>query len=74
MIVFTFSVRNIPPHKTPQEHEAFHNNFLGVNYVRESSSHHPSHVNFLGGRAGSTSTKGGKALYLKEMGGGGLLK
>lgn len=39
MIVFTSSVRSNPPHKSPQEHEAFNDNLLGVNYVQESSSH-----------------------------------
>lgn len=56
MIMFTFSVRNIPPHKSPQEYEAFKDNFLGVDYIQESSSHHPRQVNFLcGGSRGQAS-------------------
>lgn len=56
MIMFTFSVRNIPPHKSPQEYEAFKDNFLGVDYIHESSSHHPRQVNFLcGGSRGQAS-------------------
>ena len=45
MIMFTFSVRNIPPYKSPQEEEAFNDNLLGVNYVQKSSRQ----VNFWGG-------------------------
>lgn len=44
MIMFTFSVRNIPPHKSLQEYAAFNDNFLGANYVQKSSSHHPRQV------------------------------
>lgn len=51
MIMFTFSVRNIPPHQSPREHEAFKDNFLGVNYFQEPSSHHEtSKLPGVGGR------------------------
>lgn len=48
MIMFTFSIRNIPSYESPQGYDAFNDNLLGVNYVQESLSHHPRQVNFRG--------------------------
>lgn len=57
MIMFTFSVRNIPPHQSPQEHGAFKDNFLGVNYFQEPSSCHPRQVNFRGRGVGEANQR-----------------
>lgn len=51
MIMFTFSVRNIPPHQSPQEHEAFKDNFLGVKLL-SGALFTPSETSKLPGAGG----------------------